>query len=600
MKHMKRIVALLLATVMVMAMSMSAMAAQGEQTLDTSISVSGLEEGDTVDFYQVLEFDQNAKTTGGWKAAAGFTTLTTGEIQTILALDATGKPVTITDDNKDSYGISAALAAKIANMAKTATKKYTKTADGSGVAKQDTPVAGLYLGLISPAKTGFIYNPVFMGADYKNNTTNNIEAVITKSYSPASMAKKVSIPLEKTAEDRTRTIDQNKQETISAGDDIVFTVKTTIPKFADNYTNPVFKVSDALSTGLTLDQNSIKVYKDSVSDANLLTPSTTYDATTTTATSFVLNFKKDYIKGLTDNQVIYITYEAKLTSDAEFSVNPEDNTVTVNYSNKPTDEEGHGLIKDKTNHYTFDIDGNLLGEAKDSWKTTEVIKVGVDADGKEITKTVVLHEDTDQKAGALEGAEFELYTDQACTTKYTNSILTDTKKIVSDATGRMTIQGETEPGIRGLDAGVYYLKETKAPAGYIAAQDPVKIEIIPTITQHTKTETVKIDGVDTEVTYKYNQLDSYIVKMNGETTADYTITNQGDGTWKSDKRDIYTGAHGAIGSGTAGEGTGKVINTEGVQLPSTGGMGTTMFYVVGSALVIGAAVLLISKRRMAR
>ena len=41
-----------------------------------------------------------------------------------------------------------------------------------------------------------------------------------------------------------------------------------------------------------------------------------------------------------------------------------------------------------------------------------------------------------------------------------------------------------------------------------------------------------------------------------------------------------------------------IANTEGAELPSTGGIGTTLFYVVGSVLVIGAAVLLISKRRM--
>ena len=43
-----------------------------------------------------------------------------------------------------------------------------------------------------------------------------------------------------------------------------------------------------------------------------------------------------------------------------------------------------------------------------------------------------------------------------------------------------------------------------------------------------------------------------------------------------------------------------VVNKAGAELPSTGGMGTTMFYIVGSVLVIGAAVVLISKRRMAR
>ena len=44
----------------------------------------------------------------------------------------------------------------------------------------------------------------------------------------------------------------------------------------------------------------------------------------------------------------------------------------------------------------------------------------------------------------------------------------------------------------------------------------------------------------------------------------------------------------------------SVLNQAGTELPSTGGIGTTMFYVVGSVLVIGAAVVLISKRRMAR
>ena len=43
-----------------------------------------------------------------------------------------------------------------------------------------------------------------------------------------------------------------------------------------------------------------------------------------------------------------------------------------------------------------------------------------------------------------------------------------------------------------------------------------------------------------------------------------------------------------------------VENKKGAELPTTGGMGTTMFYIVGSVLVIGTAVVLISKRRMAR
>ena len=42
----------------------------------------------------------------------------------------------------------------------------------------------------------------------------------------------------------------------------------------------------------------------------------------------------------------------------------------------------------------------------------------------------------------------------------------------------------------------------------------------------------------------------------------------------------------------------KVLNQSGTELPSTGGMGTTIFYVLGSILVVGAAVLLVTRKRM--
>ena len=44
----------------------------------------------------------------------------------------------------------------------------------------------------------------------------------------------------------------------------------------------------------------------------------------------------------------------------------------------------------------------------------------------------------------------------------------------------------------------------------------------------------------------------------------------------------------------------KVLNQSGTELPSTGGIGTTLFYVVGGVLVVGAAVLLVTKKRMER
>ncbi|MBQ8306139.1 MAG: LPXTG cell wall anchor domain-containing protein [Blautia sp.] len=39
-------------------------------------------------------------------------------------------------------------------------------------------------------------------------------------------------------------------------------------------------------------------------------------------------------------------------------------------------------------------------------------------------------------------------------------------------------------------------------------------------------------------------------------------------------------------------------NNKGQELPSTGGMGTTIFYIIGAILVIGAGILLVTRRRM--
>ena len=96
--------------------------------------------------------------------------------------------------------------------------------------------------------------------------------------------------------------------------------------------------------------------------------------------------------------------------------------------------------------------------------------------------------------------------------------------------------------INGLDAGTYYLKEIKAPDGYNTLTEPVTLTIAA---EHTETS-------------------------------------------------IKVGL-GTVDSGTM---TKIVINNSGVVLPSTGGMGTTIFYVVGGLLMVGAAVLLVTKKRM--
>lgn len=107
----------------------------------------------------------------------------------------------------------------------------------------------------------------------------------------------------------------------------------------------------------------------------------------------------------------------------------------------------------------------------------------------------------------------------------------------------------------GLDDGDYKLVETTTPSGYNTIPD---IEF-----------TISAGHVDGDSPY-LNTLSGNVASGTATFTA---VVN--DGSLSTD-----------------------VVNNSGAQLPSTGGIGTTIFYVLGSVLVIGAAVLLVTKKRM--
>ena len=104
--------------------------------------------------------------------------------------------------------------------------------------------------------------------------------------------------------------------------------------------------------------------------------------------------------------------------------------------------------------------------------------------------------------------------------------------------------------IKGLNEGTYYLEETEAPTGYNKLTEPIEVEITATASSTSVSEAVK---------------------------------------YKNLSEPSYTPATDA---------TVKVLNKAGTQLPSTGGIGTTLFYVIGGGLMAVAAVLLVAKKRM--
>lgn len=171
---------------------------------------------------------------------------------------------------------------------------------------------------------------------------------------------------------------------------------------------------------------------------------------------------------------------------------------------------------------------------------------------------------TDEEGKVLEGATFELYRDENCT-----KIM---KFVQTDNTYRLAEENETtatttitagQAKIEGLAAGTYYLKETKAPDGYNKLVKPVKIQI------------TAILNTDKNSQYFNQAFD------NDGNRIDPTIAI-------NDKNVLNIG----------GEFILTVINKTGTELPSTGGIGTTVFYVIGGVLILAAVVVLMVKKRM--
>lgn len=183
------------------------------------------------------------------------------------------------------------------------------------------------------------------------------------------------------------------------------------------------------------------------------------------------------------------------------------------------------------------------GETKDSEPVVQKVYTSKIA----IEKVEKLADGATTTPKKLEGAEFVLYKEETTgntkTTKYYKWNATD-KKVEWFAEKDQADVKKTDingaASFDGLADGTYYLVETKAPAGYNQLDKPVKVEV-------------------------------HVGENNAPVTSDTQLTV-----------------------------TAKVENQAGTLLPSTGGMGTTIFYVLGAVLVVGAGVLLVTKKRMSQ
>ena len=318
------------------------------------------------------------------------------------------------------------------------------------------------------------------------------------------------------------------------GDHVPFRLTTTIGSDFAKYDSYYLAVSDTLKDGLKLDQDSILVYV----DGELATEGTGAGQYSLTAAN--KSFKVEFTK-LNGNEKaaagkdVVIVYTATLDADTAVIGNPGNwNESYAEFSNNPNGDQSG---KGKT----------PVSTAVVFTYKTEVDKVEPDGDG---TKP-------------LKGAEFTLTKKLkngetvVAVIKYDENGNVTTKT----ADGTATSQGDaTKFSFNGLDDGVYTLTETVTPNGYNTIA-PVTFMIAAT---HTNSVT--------------NGITSLEVK-NEDGSA---FTGDIEFTKIADSAGIATSA----------------LNQKGTVLPTTGGIGTTMFYIIGSILVIGAGVVLVARRRM--
>lgn len=157
----------------------------------------------------------------------------------------------------------------------------------------------------------------------------------------------------------------------------------------------------------------------------------------------------------------------------------------------------------------------------------------------------------------LADVEFVLYrknntTDPAEYAKFDpNNKLTGWTKNESEAT-KLKTNATSNVAVEGLDAGTYFLKETATPVGFNSLTSDVEVRI----------------------TSNCNTLTS------ANYAVEYKMVNEDDFTGAGDEKIV------------------PIENNRGTTLPGTGGIGTTLFYVIGGGLMAAAAILLITKKRM--
>lgn len=448
MKKMKKILALMLAAIMMMAMSVTAFAAG--TTCSLTVTAKGGQDlkGQTINLYKL--FDVTESTSGETKNYA-YTVNTAEGYKTALvdALTKAGKTI-ITADSKDEEFAAAVLdlqktegaVQKFANdfTAYALTKNLSATANSEKITEENKTsytfnnlAAGYYLVYVTGGKA---IQSSLVTVDATTNTVN------LKTEAPS---------ITKTADKATAEI----------GQVVKYTVTGAIPD-TTGYAGYVYKIHDTLSTGLDFvnDANGTACEGNSVKVTVAFIDTTEASTAPTEATIAIDNSKKmslDLSEWVRANQTnkgkeFTVTYYAKVNQDAEVTNN---NKASLEYGNNPIDTTTTTPSEAKTNTYPLDINKTKKGSEE-----------------------------------KLAGAKFSLYTSAEDAKSGANAIkvsrsngnyVVDPTSTTTEFESVKSIDGKGyNLHINGLAAKDYWLVETQAPEGFNKLTAPIKVTITKT------------------------------------------------------------------------------------------------------------------------
>ena len=443
MKKMKKIMALMLAAIMMMAMSVTAFAAEGATGAHTlTVNVKSTEpaqdlKGQTINLYKLFDVTESKS---GETTNYAYTVNNTykAALASVLKIDETSKDEDFAAAVTKLGSDNATAVQKFANdfTADALTKNLSATAN-SGKIKEEN-------------KTSYTFNDLAAGYYLVYVTGGkDIQSSLVTVDAPTN-----TVNLKTEAPSITKTANK---ETAEIGQVVTYTVTGAIPD-TTGYDSYVYKINDELTKGLDFvnDANGTACTDNKVAVKVAFTDGTDASTAPTTAALATNNSKKmslDLSTWVRANQgnkgkAFTVTYYAKVNKDAEVTNN---NKASLEYGNNPSDTTTTTPSEAKTNTYPLDI--------------------------KKINK---------KTSGLLAGAKFSLYRSETDAKNGENAITVtgSNGNYVVDPVSTTTefVSVEKDLGgynlrVNGLEAKDYWLVETQAPEGFNKLTDPIKVTI---------------------------------------------------------------------------------------------------------------------------